>query len=176
MKRGERGFTHIELVVALAVTVIVAGAAALATIQVCKGTGHNNDRMTVLSQVQSAGHWIGRDALMAQSVNADNLTSPNFLVLNWTERDYDDEPTYHSATYFFQDMVDGVGSLRRSHWSSAGANEETLVADSIYYDPGDPDDTTRADYQAPALTVQLTAVYEEAVETREYRISHRPNF
>ncbi len=175
MKRGEKGFTHIELIVSLAIMVMIAGAAAITTFQICKGTGYNNNRMTVMSQVQSAGYWISRDAQMAHSVNVDNLTSPDFLILNWTERDYADEPTYHTATYFFQDVTDGIGRLKRSHWSSAGANEETLVAEYIYYDPDDLDDTSKADYQAPALTVQLTAVYDEAIETREYRISHRPN-
>ena len=175
MKRSEKGFTNIELIVALAIMVLIAGAASITTFQVCKGTGRNNDRMTVLSQVQSAGYWISCDAQTAHSVNVDNLTSPDFLILNWTERDYADEPTYHTATYFFQDVTDGIGRLKRSHWSSAGANEQTLVAEYIYYDPDDPDDTSKADYQAPALTVQLTAVYDEAIETREYRISHRPN-
>ncbi len=34
--------------------------------------------MTVVRQVQNAGYWLSRDAQMAQSVNADNLTSPDF--------------------------------------------------------------------------------------------------
>ena len=176
MKQGEKGFTLVELLVATTIIVLASGAAGAATFQVFKGTERNNNYMTAVRQVQNAGYWISRDAQMAQSVTADNLTSPDFLILNWTERDYADEPTYHTATYFFQDVTDGIGRLKRSHWSSAGANEETLVAEYIYYDPDDLDDTSKADYQAPALTVQLTAVYDEAMETREYRISCRSNF
>ena len=176
MKRGEKGFTHIELVISMAIMAIIAGAAALVIFQVCKGTGRNDDCMTALNQVQGAGYWISRDAQMASSISVDNLTMPNFLVLNWTERDYADEPTYHSATYYFEDMTDGIGKIKRTHWSSAGANEQTLVAEHIYYDLGDPDDSSKASYQDPVLTVQLTAVADAAKETREYKINPRPNF
>jgi hypothetical protein len=113
---------------------------------------------------------------MAQSIIADNLTPPDFLVLNWAEWDDAGDPTYHSITYFFENLTDGLGKLKRSHWSSAGINEQTLVAEYIYYDPDDPDNTSKVSYQSPVLTVQLTALSEEIRETREYRINRRPNF
>jgi len=105
MKLGEKGFTYIELIVALAIIALISGATANATFQVLRGTGHNNDHMTAVRQVHNAGYWISRDAQMAQSVTADNLTQPDFLVLNWTEWDYADDPTYHSVTYFFEDLT-----------------------------------------------------------------------
>jgi len=175
MKQGEKGFTHIELIVAITIIALISGATAMATFQVFHGTERSNNHMTAVRQVHNAGYWISRDTQMAQSVTTDNLTLPDFLVLSWTERDYADEPTYHSVTYFFEDLTDGIGKLKRSHWSSAGANEQTLVAQYIYYDPDDPDDTSEASYQSPALTVQLTALFEETKETREYRINRRPN-
>ena len=175
MKPGEKGFTFIELVVALAIIVLASGAAAIATFQVCKGTERNNDYLTVVRQVQNASYWISHDTQTAQTVTADNLTSPNFLILNWTEWDEEDNPIYHSATYFFEDMTDGIGKLKRTHWSSAGANEQALIAEYIYYDPGNPDETSKVDYQSPLLTVQLTAIFEEAIETRECRVNNRPN-
>ena len=175
MKQGEKGFTNLELVVAIAIIALVGSAAAAATFQVFQGTERSNNHMTAVRQVHNAGYRISRDAQMAESVTADNLTLPDFLVLSWTEWDYADEPTYHSVTYFFEDLTDGIGKLKRNHWSSAGANEQTLVADYIYYDPDDSDDTSKASYQSPVLTVQLTALFEETRETREYRINHRPN-
>ena len=175
MKSGEKGFTFIELVVAIGIITLISGAAATAIFQVFKGTERNNDYMTAVHQVQNAGYWISRDARMAQSVSADNLTPPDFLVMNWTEWDESDEAVYHSATYFFEDLTDGTGKLKRNHWSSVGANEQTLIAQYIYYDSGDPDDTSKASYQSPMLTVQLTALFDEILETREYRIQHRPN-
>ncbi len=176
MKLGEKGFTYIELIVALAILTLIGSATATATFQVLRVTERNNDHMTVVRQAQNAGYWLSRDAQMAQSVTADGLTSPDFLVLNWTERDYVDDPTYHSVTYFFEGLTDGVGKLKRSHWSSTGINEQTLVAKYIYYDPDDPDNTSKASYQSPVLNLQLTSLFEKARETREYRINLRPNF
>ncbi len=175
MKLKEKGFSYIELVISITIMVLVASTATAATFQVFRGMGRDNDHMAALRQVQNAGHWISRDAQMAQSIITDNLTLPDFLVLNWVERDFDNEPTYHSATYFFENLTDGTGTLKRNHWSSAGANEQVLVAQYIYYNPDDPDDTSQASYQNPVLTVRLAALLEETGEIREYRIKHRPN-
>ncbi len=176
MKLDEKGFTYIELVVAMVIIALVASAAGAATFQVLKGTKRNNDHITAVRQVQNAGYRISRDAQMAQSMTADNLTLPDFLVLRWTEWDDANNPTYHSVTYFFEDLTDDIGKLMRGHWSSAGANEQTLVAEYIYYNPDDPYGSSKASYMSPELTVQLTAFSEETGETREYKINHRPNF
>ncbi|MEE8618602.1 MAG: hypothetical protein V3S84_00560, partial [Dehalococcoidales bacterium] len=68
-----------------------------------------------------------------------------------------------------------VGKLKRSHWSSAGVNEQTLVAEYIYFNPEDPDNTTKASYQNSVLNIQLTSLFGETIETREYKINLRPN-
>ena len=176
MKLGEKGFTLIELIVAVAIIALIGSATATATLQVLRVTGRNNEHMTAVRQVHNIGYWISRDAQMAQSVATDNLTEPDFLVLNWTEWDYADDPIYHSVTYFFEDLTDGLGKLKRSHWSSAGINEQTLVAEYIYFNPDDSDNTTKASYQDSVLNVQLTSLFEEAIEAREYMINLRPNF
>ena len=175
MKRAEKGYTLIEFAIAVSIMVLVSGAASMALIRTLKGTEMNNTHMSAVRQVQNAGYWLSRDARMAQSINADNLTPPDFLVFSWTEWDSDDEEIYHSATYSFAGLADGIGSLKRTHWSSAGANEQTLIAQYIYYRPTDPDDTSKAVYQAPMLTLQLTAIVKGEMEIREYRLKHRPN-
>ncbi len=175
MKRSEKGYTFIELIIAVTIMVLVSGAASIAIFQTLKGTEANNTHINAVRQVQNAGYWICRDARMAQSVDTDNLTPPDFLVFNWREWDDNDEEIFHTSTYFFEDLTDGTGKLKRTHWSSAGVNHQTFIADHIYYDPGDPDDTSQASYQASVLTLQLTSLVEDAMETREYRIKHRPN-
>lgn len=176
MKQGEKGFTLIELAVAIAIISLIGSATAATTFQVIKGTERSNDHTTAVRQVQNAGYWISYDTRMAENVVADNLTLPDFLILTWTEWDYDEgDSTYHSVTYFFEDLSDGVGKLKRMHWSSAGANKHILIANHMYYDPDDPDNTSKASYQSPVLTVKLTALFGGAAETREYRVKHRPN-
>ena len=176
MRQGEKGFTLIEFIVAISIIALIASAAAVTTFQVINGTGRSNSHMTSMRQVQNAGYWISRDARMAESIITDNLSSPNFVILNWAERDYGSDSTYHSVTYFFEDLSDGIGKLKRSHWSSAGANDEMLVAEYIYYDPGDSGNTSNASYQKPVLTLQLVAQFGDAQETREYRVNQRQTF
>jgi len=174
MKPGEKGFTIIELIIALSIMVLASGAAGAAIFQIFGNTERNSNYMTVSSQVQNAGYWISRDAQMALTINTDNLTSPVFLEINWTEDAAGENPIYHSANYTIEDITDNIGILKRKHITSAGLNEETLVAKYIYYDPLDTDNSTQASYSGSLLTVQLTSMLENGLEIREYQIKRRP--
>ena len=175
MSRSEQGFSIIEVIVVLAIASIIALGAIMTIFQVINGTGRSNERVTVARQVQNAGYWISRDAQMAENVTTENLTGTNFLVLDWIELDDSDNTTTHSVTYFFEGLSGGVGQLKRNHWSSAGADTDTLIADYISYDPNDPVNTSNASYQVPELAVKIMSLFGNASETREYRISTRPN-
>ncbi len=178
MKLGEKGYTLIELLIAITIMALATGAAGAAIFQVLRNTERNNDHMTVVRQVQNAGYWISRDAQMAQTVSADNLTLPDFLVISWTELRAPNDAVYHSATYFFEGLTtDGIGTLKRNHWSTAGENQTSLIAQYIYCNPIDVDDTnsSKAIYDSPVLTVKLTALFEQEMESKEYKIRRRPN-
>ncbi len=177
IKRDQGGFTLIELLVVMAIAALMVGAASMTTFQVTDITQRSNDHMTAVRQVQNAGYWISRDALMAEQVIVDSdPETADFLTVLWTEWDYGEDSIYHSVIYSFQDLSNGIGKLKRTHWSSAGANEQTLVAEYIYYNPDDPDNTTKVSYQSPVLTMQITASLGEAKETKEYRACGRPEF
>ena len=175
MRLNEKGYTLLELLVAITIMVLASGAASAAIFQIFRGTERNNDSMTAVNQVHKAGYWISRDAQMALGFTTDNLTLPDFLIVRWTTWDAAGDPIYHSVRYFFEDVTNGIGKLKRHHWSSAGANEQTLIAEYIYYDPSDIAHTSKASYQSPVLTIQLTALVEGTLEAREYKIEHRPN-
>ncbi len=155
---------------------LASGAAGTAIFQVLRNTERNNDYMTVVRQVENAGYWISRDAQMARVVTTtDNLTLPLFLVMSWTVWDDTGDSTYHSANYTFEDLTDGVGKLKRMY-GGGGVNQTTLVAQYIYYDPDDVANTSNTSFESPLLTVKLTAVFEEFVESREYSIKRRLDF
>ena len=174
MREDEHGLSTIEVIVTLLIMSMIALGAMTTIFQVIRVTAQSNSHMTALQQVQNAGFWISRDAQMADNVTTDNLSGTNFLVLSWTEVDDSDNTTEHSATYFFEDLTGGIGRLKRNHSSSAGLNNETLVAQHISYDPADPVNTSNVSYTSPSLTLKLVAIFADASETREYQVSGRP--
>ncbi|MFC2025267.1 type II secretion system protein J [Chloroflexota bacterium] len=173
MRLSEKGYTLVELLIAITIMALASTGASAAIFQIFNTIERNNNRITVVFQVQYAGSWISDDAQMAHTVTAANLTPPYFLHLGWTQWDDSGEPTDHSIRYFFEDLSDGIGKLKRNHFSTSGINEETLIAEYMYYDPGSVNNTSSASYLDSVLTVRLAAHFEETVETREYRIKHR---
>jgi len=174
MREDERGFNTIEIIVAILIMSMIALGASMTIFQVIRVTAQSDSHMTALQQVQNAGFWISRDAQMADNVTTDNLSGTNFLVLGWTEVDDSDNTIDHSATYFFEELSGGIGILKRNYSSSAGLNNETLVAQYICYDPADPVNTSNVSYTSPSLTVKLVAIFADASDTREYQVSCRP--
>lgn len=175
MKR-ERGFTLIETLLAIAIIAFLAIGAAAVAFQVLPGSDRTN-RISADTQVQDAGYWISRDGEVAESVFVNGLDPLQLVVMTWTERDYQSGTSvYHSATYSLENVSDNIGDLKRRHWSNAGAHDETIVANHIYYNPADADYTSKATYEKPVLTVRLTSWVGDARETKEYCIARRPNF
>ena len=175
MSRFEKGFTLLELIIALSITLVISASSGPAIFQVFGGTERNSNRLTAVRQVENAGFWIARDAQKANTVRTDNVTSPDLLLLNWTTWDDAGYPTYYSARYSFDNVTASIGRLKRNYWSSAGANQTALVALNIYYNPADTDNTTMASYQGPILTLRLSAIVGKSQETRKYYIQRRPN-
>lgn len=177
MKSSEKGYSLIEMLISITIMAMASGAAGAAIFQIMRNTERNSDHMTVVRQVENAGYWISNDAQMAVSANATGvLNLPNFLVLSWIEWDASGNPTYHTARYFFEGLTNGIGTLKRNHTSTAGADEYALIAQYIYYNPGDATNTSNASYQSSVLTVKLTSLVEQTMESKEYKIKGRPNF
>ena len=173
MKPSEKGFTLVELLVAITILFLASGAATAAIIQIFRGIEHNREHITAVRQVQNAGYWISRDTQMALSVNTTaGMTLPDFLGLYWTEWDDEGDPICHSIIYSFEDLTDGIGKLKRTY-SSGETSTQTMIAQYIYYNPDDTANTTEVSYASPVLTVRLTALLEETRETKEYKIKRR---
>jgi hypothetical protein len=114
-----------------------------------------------LRQVQNAGHWISRDALMAQVVS-DNTTGV-FLALSWSDWDNNN----NNVDYYF----DGNTLRRRLNDGPA-----LLIADYIIHDDT-PTSPTICDWNEneKKLTVKIRAsLHGNRYAERTYEISPRP--
>ncbi|MBL7166722.1 MAG: type II secretion system protein [Dehalococcoidales bacterium] len=177
MRRSEKGFTVIELVIACTIAAVLGSVCTMSVFQATRSIGASESHLVTVHQLRSASDWIGRDVHTAENVIVDNLEYPNFLVLTWTEQDYiGDDTVYHAVTYFFEGLTEGIGTLKRNHSSSAGTDDNVLVAQSLYYDPDDPGSTSSTSYQDSVLTVKLCAALGDSTETRTYSYVPRPDF
>lgn len=117
INKGQRGFTLIELLVAMAISGLIVSGLTMSILQVFDSSARNSSGMTVVRQVQNAGHWISRDTLMAQAVLPSTA-----LIVSW------DQDTLGSpdGSFYFAFSGDGGGS-----WSSD--IEAPLSSESISY-------------------------------------------
>lgn len=95
--KGERGYTLVEALIAIAITGFLVTVLGLAVQQVVTVPERGGDQVDALHNVQNAAHWVALDGQMALSATGgDNLTltlpsgSVIFYSLNDTDlrRDY----------------------------------------------------------------------------------------
>jgi hypothetical protein len=175
MIQGERGFSILELIVGLGISVIIGAATIGGTGHLWNGSSDGGDYLNAVSQVQNAGRWIGRDSRTAEAVATDNLSASEFVVMSWTDYEYGvTDDVYHSATYYFSGMTGNVGDLKRRYWNSVSGNIETLVARGIYYNAADPSGSSLATQLDGVLYVRLARVCGNSTEIRVFHMDGRP--
>lgn len=122
--RNEKGITLVELLVAMLVTGIITASITATVWQVFTINSRSLNHMTAVRQVQSAGYWVSQDALMAQTVNTENLSGPQDIVqLSWTDWD----GTVHNVTY----SIDGNSRLERRQGAGVSAVASCIVPKSL---------------------------------------------
>ena len=171
MKNGEKGFTFIELIITAGVTVLVAGAASIASMQIFKQSELHSNHMTAVGQAQNAGLWITRDTQMAENITAENLTQPDFLLVNWEEEGSGD---LYQIIYTLEDMpAGGMKKLERNMSVNGTDNMTTYIAQHI-----DPDNQkTNCQFANGTVNLTITATVgsgsKQQSETRTYQIVPR---
>lgn len=171
MKPGEKGYTLIELLVAITIMALASVAAGAGIFQIFRNIERNNDHMTAVLQVENAGYRISRDAQMAENVTT-GLTLPEFLALGWTEQNSGDE---YQVVYTLETVPGSeLKKLHRNQSINGGATITTLVAQYIDLDPM----KTKCEFTNSLLTFTVTATVGEGSltesETRTYKIVPRP--
>jgi prepilin-type N-terminal cleavage/methylation domain-containing protein len=162
--REKKGFTLIEVLVAVAVTSLIGLGAGVTTSQIFNVNGMTGSRMIAVKQVENAVSWISRDSQMAQVVQVGG--GAGFpITLNWTEWDN----TTHQVIYSIQN-----NQLKRSESINSNPAAVIVAADHISSDAA----LTNCQYASGIITYKLTVTvggFRPASETRTFRIVPRPN-
>ena len=163
MKRREKGFTVLEVLIGVAIMAIVVVAVAMTTTTLLLNEGQAAGQNTALPQVQNAGYWISRDVQMARNVTP---SAPNGFPLSLDIPVDTDENNDYTIDYLFDD-----DKLKRQVYDSLGTlTSETFIAEYI-----DTSNTTFSALDADAGLYKLTvrASRDETGATRSYEISQR---
>ncbi len=115
---NQKGFTMIEVVIAIAITAIITGSITMSIFQVFDGNIRSSNHMIAVRQVQNAGYWVSHDTLMAQSVVTDGGATGFPLTLTWTEYVSGDE---HRVVYTLIST-----SLKREHYTNYDPDNPAL--------------------------------------------------
>jgi prepilin-type N-terminal cleavage/methylation domain-containing protein len=161
INKDQKGFTLIELAIAMAISGIIASSVTMTIFQIFDSSSRTSNHMTVVRQVQSAGYWVSSDAQMAQVVTPTPLPDPDGfpLVLNWTEWD----GTVHVVTYELQgtDLVrdhNGQQDIVAQYIESAEVSPRPYTGGNLIF----------------AVTVTLGTGPSAQTETRTYEVVPRP--
>ncbi len=179
-KRSQRGFSLVELMIALAVSaIIVVGTMTILRYLVIVSADNRAETMAIL-QVQYVGFWISEDVVQAQYVDPHESESGGTgfpLTVEWTEWDGD----LNRVVYRVEGMVDRKGSdlglwaLYRKHVVIPVGQSEIDYGESLvgqYLDPG----RTRSFWDkdlGDVLVLQVAATVDGNEANSTYQINPR---
>ena len=182
-KGREKGFTLVELLVAIPIIGLLGVATGAVLIQLLHSDRVSN-RMVAVRQVQAAGDRVSQDGVQAQSVTfGDNMTSTGWtLTLSWSGQWSDEVTGYNSrdvtVTYYMEAAADGQYDLRRHEVADITVGATTEHRD-INTRVGQHLDASRMSCQWQdsdhlSFVLKVVSVVGTKTEERTYNISPRP--
>lgn len=140
--RSRRGFTLIEVIVALAIISLIGAGVSTATIQILKQGVRNGYYTTASQYTMNAIHWISRDTEMSQTVETDGASGFP-LTLSWI----DWGSSEYQVVYTIED-----DKLKRSYSVNGGEPSQTIVAEYV----NSISENTTCEFASRVLTMQVT--------------------
>lgn len=99
LKRDERGFTLIEMALALAVANLILVGFSSAYFQIVKDTDKGVDRLEALHDIEIAATWLTRDIRSADTIDlVDGALPVSQVEFQWTE-EWGGTPIQHMSSY-----------------------------------------------------------------------------
>jgi len=180
--KKQRGYTLIEVTVALAITALLGIGILVAMTQLRGVNDLNNSNMTAVKQVENAVHYINRDVQMARTVETEGEDEDGgnyWLKLCWSTWE---DNVDNKVLYLLED-----GSLVRQYYKKGPSETEFSLENERTIAVGINSNTATAPNPTPspttlppekAWTITISAVSQsgskQATETREVRIIPRP--
>lgn len=182
LNKKQRGVTLVELVVALAIVGIIAGATTTTIFQVTTGSSRTSDHMTAIRQVQNVGYWISQDSQMAQVVITDDPDT--VLTLVWVGWEYDCGGTdkcidAYEVCYTYDSNNNEIWRYETITTNKYDTNGDLIEGPFVvegsapiaeYITP-----IPTATMDSDKLVVTITASVNGAEEQRVYKITPRPS-
>jgi prepilin-type N-terminal cleavage/methylation domain-containing protein len=106
LKKGERGFTLLELLIAIALTAIITTVVNMAIFQTITGSTRSSNHMVAVRKVQEAGYWVSFYTYAAQNLI---ITGDSGFPLKLSWVDFDTAET-HEVVFSLN-----ASGLRRSY-------------------------------------------------------------
>lgn len=180
-RRNEKGFSLIELLIAIPIIGLIGFAMGAVLIQLLH-SDRISQRMVAVRQVQAAGDRVSQDAVQAQQVTfGDNMTDATWsLDLEWSGQWTDNTGTYNSRTVsvtYTLVPVNGQYELQRHEVSQSIVGATTENKD-FTITVGEHLDASQmscewVDSSAKSFSFKVVAVVGTKTEERTYTITPR---
>ena len=135
--KDETGITLVELLVAVAISSLVASGLGAAVHQFVAVGERSRDTQRALHDIQNAGHWLSIDGNEAMSTDlVDNASPVGAMTLSWTVNSQAHSSTYYlSGNELRRDHNDSVTSVARNVTDVEFSRNGQLVTVSMISTP-----------------------------------------